>query len=103
MKTIEEHLSTYPEPIRSQALKNRKNLPFDAKTSLTRTNALTDGFNWFYSPEGSSYWSVILLKDMFGEIPIITDQAAPEPSQLDRIERKLDMLLAALPERQDQL
>ena len=57
MKTILEHLETLPEPYRTQAIENCKNL---SNTSKDRTNnvmsAIVMAFDWAESPEGSGYW-----------------------------------------------
>ena len=59
-KTIEQHLQDLPEPARSRALKNMWWEDKGTRYEHQR-DALYQAFNWFGSPEGTSYWREVFL------------------------------------------
>jgi len=58
MNTIEQWLSSIPEPARALALKN---MWWEDKDNIypTLQKALRNAFNWSRSPEGYKYWAFI--------------------------------------------
>ena len=61
--TIREHLEDFPEPYKTQALKNTKKIILKDKMSVqNRELALSMAFVWEDSPEGLEYWSDFYYK-----------------------------------------
>lgn len=58
MNQLRQLLSSLPSEIRDKAIENTKNYQcFPITTALTKSDALTLGFDWSLTPEGYEYWN----------------------------------------------
>ena len=55
-KTVRQWFEELPERYRERALKNMIN---DDRQVLSMADALDDGFNWHYTPEGRRFWRIV--------------------------------------------
>lgn len=59
MRTIQAWFETFPEPIKTMALKNM-NVPKPGGKYPTNANSLFAGFKWEETQEGAEFWSTIV-------------------------------------------
>lgn len=106
--TVKWWLMKLPEPIRSKALKACDNP--DRKVNSV-AHAIADGFSWVDTKEGDAYWLKVRNLAEAGEFdpkksPSKSKTPAPKkkkPTQLDRIEKKLDTIHRTVVVRADSI
>lgn len=81
-KKIEEWYEQLPEPIRSQALENRRLFPLTYETAISPSDALFYGFHWIETPQGYEHWDNIYKRALNGEF-----DKPEEPDYKDQIEQ----------------
>jgi hypothetical protein len=81
-KTIKEWLETLPEPYRTQALENTKDLAPNRLTEYTSSlpDALFCAFAWGKSPEGNEYWTEVSIRA--SKVEFDTTQDAVQDKQV---------------------